>query len=100
VKILSVQKIDENRKDAGPKDRLEYAKFLLEKSYKEISQKPGDVVGIVVIFDSADGGMIAATMSTLQQWRTGALSDSALWHHCFFDPPETFDPSATPGSGN
>ena len=100
VKILSVQKIDENRKDAGAKDRLEYAKFLLEKSYKEISQKPGDVVGIVVIFDSADGGMIAATMSTLQQWRTGALSDSALWHHCFFDPPETFDPSATPGSGN
>jgi hypothetical protein len=44
-----------------------------------------------VIFDSADGGMIAATMPALQQWRAGTLSDSALWHKCFFDPPETFD---------
>jgi hypothetical protein len=46
------------------------------------------VAGIVLIFDSADGGMIAATMATLQQWKAGTLSDSALWHQCYFDPPE------------
>jgi hypothetical protein len=51
----------------------------------------------VVIFDSADGGMVAATMATLKEWRAGALSDSALWHKCFFDPPETFDSSGTSG---
>jgi len=95
VEILSVQKMDEHGKEAGASDRLEYAKFLLEKSYKEISHKPGDLAGIVVIFDSADGGMIAATLSTLQQWRAGTLSDSALWHQCFFDPPETFDSTAS-----
>ncbi len=98
MKILSVQKIDENNKEAGPKDRLEYAKFLLEKSYKEISQKPADLAGIVVIFDSADGGMIAATLPVLQQWKAGTLSDAALWHQCFFDPPETFDSTAAAGS--
>jgi len=95
VKIISVQKVDENSKDAGPKERMEYAKFLLEKNYKDLAPKSQDLAGIVVIFDSADGGMIAATMATLQQWRAGTLSDSALWHKCFFDPPETFD-SATP----
>ena len=97
VKIISVQKIDENAKNADARQRLEYAKFLLEKSYKEIALKPQGLAGIVVIFDSADGGMIAATMPTLQQWKAGTLSDSALWHKCFFDPPEMFDSTAPSG---
>jgi hypothetical protein len=98
VKIVSVQKIDENTKTAGPRDRLEYAKFLLEKDYAELAKGSQELAGIVVIFDSSDGGMIAATMSSLQQWRAGTLSDSALWHKCFFDPPETFDAVAPAGS--
>jgi len=91
VKIFSVQNVEGNPKDAGPADRLEYAKFLFGKSFQETAQKPQDLAGVVVIFDAADGGMIAATMTALQQWKTGALSDAALWHKCFFDPPETFD---------
>jgi hypothetical protein len=89
VKIISVQGVGDKAQDAGPA-RLEYTKSLLEKSYQEITQKPQDLAGIVVIFDSSDGGMIAATMAALQQWRAGTLSDSALWHKCFFDPPEAF----------
>jgi len=98
VKILSVQKTAERGKDAGPKERLEYAKLLLEKSYTEISRKPSELQGVVVIFDAADGGMIAATTAALRQWVTGNLPDSALWHNCFFDPPETFDSSESPAS--
>jgi hypothetical protein len=98
VKILSVQKVDETARDPGFQQRLEYAKFLLDKNYAEMAQKPPSLAGIVVIFDSADGGMIAATVAALQQWRAGTLSDSALWHKCFFDPPETFD-SAAPSGG-
>lgn len=98
VKIISVQKVDEASKDAGPKDRLEYAKFLLEKTYKEIPKNDPQLQGVVVIFDSADGGMIAATATTLQQWIAGTLSDAALWHNCFFDPPETFDSAGASAS--
>ncbi len=98
VKIISVQKIDETSTDAGPKERLEYAKFLLDKNYNEISQKPQELAGIVVIFDSADGGMIAATLGTLQQWRAGTLSDAAFWHKCFFDPPEALDSGGSSAS--
>ena len=98
VKIISVQKVDEAAKDAGPKDRLEYAKFLLEKTYKEISKNDQQLQGVVVIFDSADGGMIAAPAPTLQQWIAGTLTDAALWHKCFFDPPETFDSAGASGS--
>ena len=98
VKIISVQKTDENAKPAGSKERLEYAKFLLDKNYGELVQKAQELAGIVVIFDSADGGMIAATLPALEQWKAGSLSDSALWHKCFFDPPETFDSAAPSGS--
>jgi len=98
VKIISVQKVDEGSKDAGPKERLEYAKSLLDKSYPEISGKLQEIQGVVLIFDSADGGMIAATVPVLQQWKAGTLTDAALWHKCFFDPPETFDSAAASGS--
>jgi hypothetical protein len=98
VKIISVQKVDDIGKSAGPKERLEYAKLLLDKNYAEVAQKPQELQGIVVIFDSSDGGMIAATTAALAQWKAGTLSDAALWHKCFFDPPETFDSTAASGS--
>jgi hypothetical protein len=98
VKIITVEKIDEKSKDAGPKERLAFVKFLFEKNYAELSEKSAQLSGIVIIFDSADGGMIGATLGTLQQWRAGTLSDSALWHKTFFDPPEIFDSSGSSAS--
>lgn len=97
VKIISVQKTDDAR-ETGPKERLEFVKFLLEKNYPDLAQKSQELAGIVVIFDSADGGMIAATLPALQQWKAGTLSDSALWHKCFFDPPQTFDSAGPSGT--
>jgi hypothetical protein len=92
VKIVSVEKINDT-KDAGPQLRLEFAKSVLDRDYPELAQKPQELAGIVLIFDSVDGGMIAATFQTLQQWKAGKLSDAALWRQCFFDPPETFNES-------
>jgi hypothetical protein len=98
VEIVTVEKIDERAKDDGPQLRLEFAKSVLDKDYAELAQKSQQLDGIVLIFDSADGGMIAATFPSLQQWKAGSLSDAALWHQCFFDPPESFTASATPAS--
>ena len=98
VKIITVQKLDENAKDSGSQARLEFAKYQLDVNFAELMQKAKDLSGIVLIFDSADGGMIAATLPTLQQWKAGTLSDAALWHKCFFDPPETIAPEASPAS--
>jgi hypothetical protein len=98
VRIVSVEKIDETEKNAGPQLRLEFAKSVLDKDYAELAQKAQDLAGIVLIFDSVDGGMIAATFPTLQQWKAGKLSDAALWHQCFFDPPETFNTSSPSAS--
>jgi hypothetical protein len=99
VKIISVQKIQENSKESGgAQAKLEYAKSLLDKNYADLAAKPRDLSGIVLIFDSVDGGMIAATVSTVKAWKAGTLSDAALWHQCYFDPPETFTVSSAPGN--
>jgi hypothetical protein len=98
VKIVSVEKINEAEKDAGPQLRLEFAKSVLDNDYAELAQKQQELTGIVLIFDSVDGGMIAATFPTLQQWKAGKMSDAALWHQCFFDPPETFNESGVSAS--
>jgi len=98
VKIVSVEKINESAKDSGPQLRLEFAKSVFNKDYSELEQKSQELAGIVLIFDSVDGGMVAAALPTLQQWKAGKLSDAALWHQCFFDPPETFSPSGSAAS--
>jgi hypothetical protein len=98
VKIVSVQKIQEDEKNSGAQAKLEFAKSLLDKDYAEMAARPKDFAGVVLIFDSVDGGMIAATLPTVQQWKAGTLSDAALWHQCYFDPPETFN-VATPDRG-
>jgi hypothetical protein len=97
VKIVSVENSDDNAKTDSLL-RLEFAKSVLDRDYAELAQKTQELAGIVLIFDSVDGGMIAATFSTLQQWKAGKLSDAALWHACFFDPPETFGAPASSSS--
>jgi hypothetical protein len=97
VKIISVQKIQENEKDSGAQAKLEFAKSLLDKNYAELAAKSQELAGVVLIFDSVDGGMIAATLPTVQQWKAGTLTDAALWHHCYFDPPETFNVAGPAG---
>jgi len=98
VKIISVQKVRENEQGSGPSAKLEFAKSLLDKNYDVLAKSP-ELSGLVLIFDSADGGMIAATLPTIQRWKAGALNDAALWHQCYFDPPETFTLSSG-GGGN
>jgi hypothetical protein len=45
---------------------------------------------VVVIFDSADGGIAGATLASIQQLAKGEISEEAFWKQCYLDPPETF----------
>jgi len=98
VKIISVQKTNESAASGDGKLKLEFAKSLLDKNYAELEKNTKGLAGIVLIFDSADGGMIATTLSTLEEWKAGKLSDSALWHQSYFDPPETFGAAGSSAS--
>lgn len=90
VKILTVQKTNENVKSSGPRAKLLFAKTLLQKKYVELAATENSPAGIVLIFDSDDGGMLAATSATLKEWQASSVSDETIWRQCFFDPPEVF----------
>ena len=90
VKILTVQKTNEGVKSSGSRAKLLFAKTLLQKKYAELAATDNAPAGIVIIFDSDDGGMLAATSTTLKEWQASSLSDETIWQQCFFDPPEVF----------
>lgn len=87
VKIVTVQKVKDSATETGAQAKLQFAKALFMQQYNEVAAAPG-TEGIVIIFDSEDGGMIAVNLPTLKQWQAGSVSDELAWKQCFFDPPE------------
>ncbi len=93
VKIVSVQRTSPAGAEAESK--LAFAKGLFDQEYAELSRASSTTAGVVVIFDSEDGGMLAATLPVLKLWKSGSLSDEAMWRRCFFDPPEMVGSAVT-----
>jgi hypothetical protein len=79
-----------------PSQKLAFAKKLLVQAYPEANSATPAFSGAVIVFDSADGGQIAATLSSLKQMVDGALPEAAFWKQCSLDPPESFQESAKP----
>ncbi len=88
VKIIWVQPLDRDQFGSEPKWNL--AKSVFRKADAGAPNASTEVAGVVVIFDSQDGGMAATTLATLQQWRAGHLSDDAFWRRSWRDPAEAF----------
>ena len=86
VKIIWVQPLENNQFGSEPKWSL--AKSIFRKA--DTGGNTSEVAGVVVIFDSEDGGMAATTLATLQQWRAGHLPDEAFWKRSWRDPAESF----------
>ena len=78
------------------REKLAFAKPLFETAYVGIKSSATAVDGVVVVFDSADGGQIAATLAILKQLADGAISESAFWKQCSLDPAESFQVTAKP----
>jgi hypothetical protein len=95
VKIFWVEPASATE-NTTPRQKLDFAKALFLKSYAEASSTTPPVEGIVIVFDSADGGQIAATLSSLKQMAAGDLSEDAFWKQCSLDPPESFRDSTAP----
>jgi len=89
VKIYTVQPVSQDPKETDSRAKLKYAGSLMHKYVDETAgAAAGD--GVVVIFDSADGGIAGATLASIQQLAKGEISEEAFWKQCYLDPPETF----------
>ena len=89
VKIYTVQPVSQDPKETDAHAKLKFAGSLMQKYADETAGATAGA-GVVVIFDSADGGIAGATLANLQQLAKGEISEEAFWKQCYLDPPETF----------
>ena len=94
VKIYTVLLASTNPKETGPSMRLNYALALFQKGLKEVSTANPAPEGVVVIFDSPDGGIVAATLSEIQKVVTRSVPRDTFWSESYLDPMEAFRPTA------
>jgi hypothetical protein len=88
VKIIWVQPLASDK--FGSEPRWNLVKSIFRKADAGAPSNNVEIAGVVVIFDAEDGGMAATTLSSLQQWRAGHLSDDVFWRRCWRDPVEAF----------
>lgn len=108
VKIYTVQPVTQDLKETNAQAKLSFANSLFQKFVADMtsgnaatgnapaetpaqgSVPSGADAGVVVIFDSADGGIAGATVTSVQQLANGTLSAEMFWKQCYLDPPEVF----------
>lgn len=92
VRIMSLEPTATGPSTASQKWESAKAMFQRAAARLAVQDSPAAsaVEGVVLIFDSADGGMASATVTSLQEWYARRLSDDAFRAQCSFDPPEAF----------
>jgi len=94
VKLYSVQPVQSSVAETQAREKRDFARELFERAWREQSTSESPVAGVVVIFDSADGGQASATFASLNLLHEGKISEAAFWQSCSLDPPETFSVTA------
>jgi len=90
VKLYSVQPVQSSVAETQAREKRDFARELFERAWGEQSTSESPVAGVVVIFDSADGGQASATLASLKLWNEKKISEATFWQSCSLDPPETF----------
>ena len=93
VKIFWVQPVDSPATSTMPDEKREFAKSLFQRAWNDSKQAPNTLPGVVVVFDTPDGGQVSTTMAILQSWMENKIAQPQFWRQCSIDPPELF---ATP----
>jgi hypothetical protein len=89
VQVYWVQPADTAQSTSSGHEKREFAKTVLQTAAKE-AHNGSAFAGVVVLFDTADGGQVSATLATLEQWNDSKLTDAQFWQQCSLDPPELF----------
>ncbi len=91
VKLYWVAPNSTDNQLTSPRAKREYAKTVLLNAYTALGSGNPEISGVVVVFDSIDGGQIAATRASLEQLKTIApANELTFWKQCSLDPPDAF----------
>ena len=90
VKIYWVQPTASAIAATSPREKRDFTKLLFQRAWSDPGRTQTAFAGVVILFDTPDGGQVSATIQVLEQWIEGKGSDTALWQKCSVDPPELF----------
>ncbi|GAC1672291.1 MAG: hypothetical protein PVS2B2_04450 [Candidatus Acidiferrum sp.] len=90
VKIFTVQPSLPAAKKTEASAKLAFALSIFERFREDSAASTPAVEGVVVIFDSADGGIIGATLADTQQLAAGSLPREEFWKRSYMDPVTAF----------
>jgi hypothetical protein len=90
VKIFWVQPVDSPATSTTPDEKRAFTKSLFQRAWNDSKQAQNSNAGVVVVFDTPDGGQISTTMVILQSWMENKTADPLFWRQCSVDPPELF----------
>jgi hypothetical protein len=96
VKIYTVQPVSQDLKETGASEKLKFAVSIFQGFSADTARSAPGVEGVVIIFDSADGGIIGATLADIQQVVSGSLSRDNFWKQCYLEPPDAFQSQPKP----
>jgi len=83
-------------KETKASAKLNFAASIFQRFSADTAVSASGVEGVVVIFDSADGGIIGATRANVQQMASGSLSRDNFWRQCYLEPPDAFQSPPKP----
>jgi len=86
----TVQPVSAQSKETRATAKLDFAASLFREFSNAPTRTTDSIEGIVVIFDSADGGIVASSLSTAREFAIGSLSAEAFWNKCYKDPSDAF----------
>jgi hypothetical protein len=72
------------------KEKLTFAKSVFLDASERLANPQQSAAGIVIVFDSADGGQIAAALPSVKALASHTLSDAGFWRQCSLDPRDSF----------
>jgi hypothetical protein len=99
VKIYTVEPASQDPKETRASAKLGFAASLFKKFSAESAAAAPRLEGAVVIFDSADGGIIGCSLPDARELAGGSLTQEIFWKRCYMDPPDAFqssNPQASP----
>lgn len=91
TKVYWVQPAASPTAETSAVDKRAFAKGLLLRAAKDSTQSNSQ--GVVVLFDTPDGGQVSTTFVTLHEWTAGKINDQTFWQQSSIDPPELFEPA-------
>jgi hypothetical protein len=70
--------------------QIEFAKRAFLDGYRSATHSQEKIDGVAVVFLGDKAGMAAATLTEINRWHKGTISDKLFLERCFLSPPEAF----------